>query len=103
MLVVTELDLLEIELQLADFRSNLDVVDGRGTETFAGNASDGVVGERNCLRGMRHDRARIRCDDIFAVTHTNHQRRTLASHHQHLWFLRAHDGNRIRARHFAKR
>ena len=52
MFVVAELDLLEIELKLANLRGDFDVVDRGRAETLAGNARDGVIVQRDRLRGV---------------------------------------------------
>ena len=101
--VVAEFDLLKIELKLANLRGDFDVVDRGRAETLAGNARDGVIVQRDRLRCVRHDGARIRCNDVLAVSDANHQWRTLARNDEHVRLFLANHRDGVRASDLAQR
>ena len=102
MLVVAELDLLEIELQLADLPRNRHVVDGRRAERVARELYDRVVLERQRLGRVSHDGAGVRRDDVLVLAHADHERRALASDDENIGLLLADHRDGVGAGDFAK-
>ena len=102
-LVVTELDLLDLHLELVDLRRDLDVVDGRGPERITRQLGDRVVVEGERLIGVGDDRALVGRDDVFVAADADEERGSLAGHDHDPGFLAADRGDGVRALDLAKR
>ena len=100
--MITEFDLVEAHFELPQLRGHFNVVEVRRMECVPCNRRDDLFVQIRHAARMRHDRLRVGCHDVAAVTHTDQQGRAPTRSDKDIRLLTADDGNCVRAFDFPK-